>query len=80
MSFVPARELCNHTTEVLDCGDKVVITVNGAPRPALVAIRPPKKTFLTIEDLKAMRPGRPVAEPHPHDIWNDSTDDLGPIQ
>ena len=83
MSLVPVRELRNHTSEILERasrGEEVVITVNGVPKATLAAIRPAKKTFLTVEDLMAMRPEYPVTDPHPHDIRDDSTDDLGPIE
>ncbi|MEO7124049.1 MAG: type II toxin-antitoxin system prevent-host-death family antitoxin [Lacisediminihabitans sp.] len=83
MSLVPVRELRNHTADVIaraQRGEEVTITVNGVPAISLVPIQAPKKTFLTVEDLLAMRPEHPTTEPHPHDLWDDSTDDLGPIE
>jgi len=83
MTQVPVRELRNHTADVIERarqGEEVVITVNGVPAATLTAVKPPLKKFLTVDDLLAMRPRHPVREPHPHDIWNDTTDDLGPIE
>jgi prevent-host-death family protein len=83
MSLVPVRELRNHTADVIErarSGEEITITVNGVPTLSLVAIQPAKKAFLTIEDLLALRPEHPVLEPHPHELWDDSTDDLGPIE
>ncbi|MHB1172088.1 MAG: type II toxin-antitoxin system Phd/YefM family antitoxin [Lacisediminihabitans sp.] len=83
MSLVPVRELRNHTAAVIERarnGEEVTITVNGVPAATLVAVRPATKTFLAKEDLFALIPDKPVTEPHPHDLWDDSTDDLGPIQ
>lgn len=85
MSLVPVRELRNHTAEVVrraQNGEAVTITVNGTPVANLVPIRAEKKAFLTKEELLALRPapGHEVTEPHPHDLWDDTTDDLGPIE
>lgn len=84
MSFVPVRELRNHTAEVIERarrGEEVTITVNGVPAATLTAVIPPRKAFLTIEDLLAMRP-RPSApvEYWEHELDGDTTDDLGPIE
>lgn len=35
---------------------------------------------LTPAELLAMRPTEPVTEPHPHDVWDDTTDDLDAIR
>lgn len=83
MTFVPVRELRNHTAEVIERarrGEEVTITVNGVPAATLTAVTPGAKKFLTVDDLMAMRPKHPVREPHPHDLWDDTTDDLGPIE
>ncbi len=83
MSLVPVRELRNNTAAIIERarrGEDVTITVNGVAAAKLVPISPFKREFLTTADLLAMRPIRPVTEPHPHDIWDDTTDDLGPIQ
>lgn len=83
MSLIPVRELRNRTAEVIErarSGEEVTITVNGVPAASLVPVGPPKKLFLTKEELLAMIPDKPVTEAHPHDLWDDTTDDLGPIQ
>lgn len=83
MSFVPVRELRNNTAAVIERargGEDVTITVNGVAAAKLVAIPAGKRDFLTTADLLAMRPFRPATEPHPHDLWDDTTDDLGPIE
>lgn len=83
MTEVPVRELRNHTADVIErarSGEEVTITVNGVPAATLTAVTPPLKKYLTVEDLMAMRPKRPITEPHPHDVWDDTTDELGPIE
>ena len=83
MSLVPVRELRNNTAAVIErvrLGEDVTITVNGVAAAKLVAVSPGKREFLTIADLLAMKPDHPVTEPHPHDLWDDTTDGLGPIQ
>lgn len=83
MSLVPARELRNHTAEVIQRarnGEEVIITVNGVPAATLVPVKPAKKAFLTKEEFLALGPDRPVTERHPHDLWDDTTDDLGPVE
>ncbi|MBX3067278.1 MAG: type II toxin-antitoxin system prevent-host-death family antitoxin [Microbacteriaceae bacterium] len=83
MSLVPVRELRNNTAAVIErarLGEDITITVNGVAAAKLVAIQTGKREFLTTADLMAMRPARVVSEPHPHDLWDDTTDDLGPIQ
>ncbi|QEE60825.1 type II toxin-antitoxin system prevent-host-death family antitoxin [Salinibacterium sp. dk2585] len=83
MTEVPVRELRNHTADVIERarrGEEVTITVNGVPAAKLIAVTPPLKQYLTVEDLMAMRPKRPINEPHPHDVWDDTTDELGPIE
>ena len=83
MSFVPVRDLRNHTAEIIERarnGEEVTITSNGVPVATLVPIQPPKKRFLTTQDMLALVREKPVTEPHPHDLWDDTTDDLGPIQ
>ncbi|MBX3094041.1 MAG: type II toxin-antitoxin system prevent-host-death family antitoxin [Cryobacterium sp.] len=83
MSFVAVRELRNNTAAVIErarSGEDVTITVNGVPVAKLVPVPPEKRAFLTTADLLALRPAKPITEPHPHDVWDDTTDDLGPIQ
>lgn len=83
MPFVPVRELRNNTAAVIErarTGEDVTITVNGVPAAKLVALLPEKRAFLTTPELLALRPTKAITEPHPHDLWNDTTDDLGPIQ
>jgi prevent-host-death family protein len=83
MSLVPVRELRNNTAAVLERarrGEDVTITVNGVATAKLVAIAPGRREFLTTADLLALRLDKPVTEPHPHDLWADTTDDLGPIE
>ncbi|NYJ20263.1 type II toxin-antitoxin system Phd/YefM family antitoxin [Glaciibacter psychrotolerans] len=83
MSLVPVRDLRNHTAEVIERarnGEDLTITSNGVPVARLVPVNPPKREFLTKSEFLAMRPGAPTAEPHPHDRWDDTTDDLGPIE
>lgn len=83
MSLVPVRDLRNNTAAVIERarnGEEVTITVNGVPAASLVPVRQPKKLFLTTTELLALIPDKPVTETHPHDLWDDTTDDLGPIQ
>jgi prevent-host-death family protein len=83
MSLVPVRELRNHTAAVIERarnGEDVTITVNGVPAAILIPVKTPQKTFLTTDELLALIPNKPITEPHPHDLWDDTTDDLGPIQ
>ena len=83
MALVPVRELRNNTAAVIErarSGEEVTITVNGVAAARLVAIQTGKREFLTTADLLAMRPDHPITEPHPHDLWDDTTDDLGPIE
>jgi len=82
MTSVPARELRNNTAAVIErarAGEQVTITVNGVAAVRLVPVVPNRREYLTTNDLLAMRPAYPVTEPHPHDQWEDTTDDLGPI-
>ncbi|WP_022884937.1 type II toxin-antitoxin system Phd/YefM family antitoxin [Glaciibacter superstes] len=83
MSLVPVRELRNHTADVIERarnGEEVTITSNGVPVATLVPVRAKKRAFITKEEFLALGPGKPDMEPHPHDLWDDTTDDLGPIQ
>lgn len=83
MALIPVRELRNNTAAVIErarSGEEVTITVNGVAAARLVAIQTGKREFLTTADLLAMRPDHPITEPHPHDLWDDTTDDLGPIE
>ena len=82
MTLVPARELRNHTAAVIERarrGEDVTITVNGVAAVRLVPVTQVRE-FLTTAELLAMRPSRAVTETHPHDLWDDSSDTLGPIQ
>ena len=85
MSLIPVRELRNHTSDVIERarnGEEVTITVNGVPTATLTAIKPPKKAFLTLDDLLALgpKPGEPGAQWWNHELDGDTTDDLGPIE
>ena len=83
MTDIPVRELRNHTASVIERarrGEEITITVNGVPTAKLTPIEPPRREFLTVADLMALRPKHSITEPHPHDLWDDTTDDLGPIQ
>jgi prevent-host-death family protein len=83
MTLVPARELRNNTAAVIERarrGEDVTITVNGVAAVRLVPVAPHARSFLTTSDLLALRPPRPVSEPHPHDLWHDTTDELGAIE
>ena len=83
MSLIPARELRNHMSDVIErarSGEEVTITVNGVPTATLAAIKPAKKAFLTLDELRALgpKPGAPVAQWWDHELDGDSTDDLEP--
>ncbi|WP_193510352.1 type II toxin-antitoxin system Phd/YefM family antitoxin [Cryobacterium sp. BB736] len=83
MTDVPVRELRNNTASVIERarrGEEITITVNGVAAAKLTAIEAPRREFLTVAELMSLRPKRPITEPHPHDLWDDTTDDLGPIQ
>jgi prevent-host-death family protein len=85
MSFVPVRDLRNHTAEVIErarSGERVIITVNGTPAATLTAVEQPKKLYLTKTELLALRPkvadltlAADIAA-----LTNETTDDLGPIR
>lgn len=85
MSLVPARELRNHTAEVIERarnGEEVTITANGVPVARLVPVATHKKPYLTKADFLRLtrQPGEPVAEYYDHEAPDETTDDLGPIQ
>ncbi len=81
MSFIAARELRNHTADLIERarkGEEITITVNGVPSALLIALPPSKRAFLTHEDLRKLmpKPGAPVAEPWEHELEGDTTDEL----
>lgn len=85
MGLVPARELRNHTADVIrraQNGEDLTITVNGVPAATLLPIRPGKKAFLTTDELLALRPATPdlTLEHDLRELTDDTTDDLGPIE
>ncbi|MBA3528909.1 MAG: type II toxin-antitoxin system Phd/YefM family antitoxin [Propionibacteriaceae bacterium] len=85
MSFVPARELRNHTADVLrraEDGEEITITVHGRPVAHLVPIRPiPRHRFSREEMINVLRVSQ--ADPQLREdlarLAGDTTDDLGPI-
>ena len=84
MSSIAARELRNHTAEVIERarkGEEITITVNGVPSARLTALPLAKKAYLTKDEFLALRPktsdvtlARDIAA-----LTGDTTDDLGPI-
>jgi prevent-host-death family protein len=85
MSEVAARDLRNHTAEVLRraaAGEEITITVHGRPVAALVRIdRPFRRPFSKVELIAMLETNqadaglrRDLAE-----LAGDTTDDLGPI-
>jgi prevent-host-death family protein len=86
MATVASRELRNDTAGVLRrvaSGEDVVITVNGRPVAHLVAVREPRRRWLSRGDL-VTRLRRAQADPGLRDdldrVAGDSTEDLGPIR
>jgi prevent-host-death family protein len=84
MSLVPARDLRNHTADVIERarnGERVTITVNGVPAAILTALEPVRRAYLTKAELLALRPKAPdtTLAAAIATLTGETTDDLGPI-
>jgi prevent-host-death family protein len=86
MTEIAARELRNHTADVLrrvQAGEQVTITSRGRPVAALTAVRPVGRRPITRAEL-TRRLGQAQADPGlRHDLAllaGDTTDDLGAIR
>ncbi len=86
MTEIAARELRNHTADVLrrvEAGEQVTITSRGRPVAELVPPRQTRRTPISREEL-LRRLGRAQADPGLRDdlelLAGDTTDDLGPIR
>jgi prevent-host-death family protein len=82
---VPARDLRNHTAEVLRQvaeGTRVTITVNGRPVAELSPVRSSRPQYFSRSDLMALIAAH-QADPGLTDtlerLAGDTTDDLGPL-
>jgi len=85
MAEIAARELRNHTADVLrrvEAGEQVTITSRGRPVAQLVAVRAPRRRPIASAEL-VRRLGATQADPGLRRelsvLAGDSTDDLGPI-
>lgn len=86
MTEVGARELRNHTAEVLrqvQEGVRVTVTSRGRPVAELTPIRRERRRPIARAEL-VRRLGRVQADPHLRkqlrDLAGDTTDDLGPLR
>ena len=86
MSEVAARELRNHTADVLgrvEAGEHVTITSRGRPVAELIPVRARRRRPISAAEL-VQRLGVAQADPGLRDdlasLAGDTTDDLGPIR
>ena len=85
MTEVASRELRNGTAGLLrrvQAGEEITVTVNGQPVARLTAYEPPRRRWLTREQLLS-RISRAQADPGLRAdlaaLAGDDTDDLGPL-
>ncbi|MGL5809056.1 MAG: type II toxin-antitoxin system Phd/YefM family antitoxin [Nocardioides sp.] len=85
MTDIAARELRNHTAEVLrtvEAGEQVTITSRGRPVAQLTPVRPARRRPISRTEL-ARRLVRVQADPGLREdlllLAGETTDDLGPI-
>ena len=86
MSEIAARDLRNHTADVLrrvEAGEQVTITSRGRAVAHLVPVRPSRRRPIARAEL-LRRLGATQADPGLRDdlaaLAGESTDDLGPIR
>lgn len=86
MSEIAARDLRNHTAEVLrrvEGGERVTITSRGRPVAELTPIRAVRRTPITRAEL-VRRLGTTQADPGLRadlaELAGETTDDLGPLR
>jgi prevent-host-death family protein len=86
MTEIAARDLRNHTAEVLSkaaAGEEITITVRGKPVAALIPLdRPYRRPFSRAEIIEMLETSRADAELRVDlaALAGDTTDDLGPIE
>ena len=84
MAMIPARDLRNHTNDVLRrvaAGEDVTITANGMPVATLAPVRVGKRTSMpSAEFLRALRQADPGLRSELAELAGDTTDDLGQIE
>lgn len=85
MTTVAARDLRNHTADVLrqvSSGTHVTITVNGMPVAEISPVRSARKQFLSKADLIEiiqLRQADPGLRDDLEALAGDTTDDLDPL-
>lgn len=86
MTEIAARELRNHTADVLrrvEGGEPVTITSRGRPVAELTPIRTNRRRPITRAELARRLTGKQADPGLRHDLATlagDTTDDLGPIR
>jgi prevent-host-death family protein len=87
MAMVPARELRNHTNDVLrrvSEGEDVTITSNGVPVAVLLPIGRQKRATMSVDEFLGIPRLDPGFMADVRGDWEtgdwETTDDLGPIQ
>lgn len=83
--MVAARELRNHTAEVLRrvaSGERVTVTSHGAPVAEIVPVRPGGRAYLTRAEVARLLPSAQADSALRGELedLSGSTDDLGPIR
>lgn len=85
MSSVPSRDLRNHTADVLRRvaeGDRVTITVNGAPVAELIPPSTSRRASISRDDLVLLLTRHQADAGLLYDLealTNETTDDLDPL-
>jgi prevent-host-death family protein len=85
MTAVASRDLRNHTAEVLKrvaAGDRVTITVNGAPVAELGPVRASRRMSMNRQEQLAIltqAQADPALRQELATLVPETTDDLGPI-
>ncbi|MGI8938028.1 MAG: type II toxin-antitoxin system Phd/YefM family antitoxin [Iamia sp.] len=86
MAEVASRELRNNTAEVLrrvEAGEDITITVRGRPVAQVVPLRPPRRHWVSTEELLEKLDRIPYDPAFAEDLdrlCGDTTDDLDPIR
>ena len=84
MSMVPARDLRNHTNDVLRRvagGEDVTITANGVPVATLSPVQLGTRSSMPrAEFLRSLRQADPGLRNDLSRLAGEATDDLGPIR
>lgn len=86
MTTVAARDLRNHTADVLrrvSEGDRVIVTVRGAPVAEISPIRTVRRTSMSkpeLVQLLAQDQADPGLREELAELAGETTDDLGPVR